>query len=123
MITPKRIQLSRKAGFKLQAVSLALNGLPAVNCARPTRWGNPHIVGFCPLCGVTHTQAGAVARHRAEVLANREHLQSAVASLRGNNLACWCAPGEPCHVDALLEIANSDLVAIRKDIGSQNPSV
>ena len=21
---------------------------------------------------------------------------------------CWCAEGEPCHVDFLLEVANSD---------------
>jgi len=27
--------------------------------------------------------------------------------LRGKNLACWCKPGEPCHADVLLEIANT----------------
>ena len=26
--------------------------------------------------------------------------------LAGKNLACWCKPGEPCHADVLLEIAN-----------------
>lgn len=26
--------------------------------------------------------------------------------LRGKNLACWCKPGEPCHADVLLELAN-----------------
>ncbi len=25
----------------------------------------------------------------------------------GKNFACWCAPGDPCHADFLLEIANS----------------
>lgn len=29
-----------------------------------------------------------------------------VSNLRGKNLACWCKPGEPCHADVLLEIAN-----------------
>lgn len=29
----------------------------------------------------------------------REHL-------RGKSLACWCAPGAPCHADVLLELAN-----------------
>lgn len=29
-------------------------------------------------------------------------------ALRGKNLACWCKPGEPCHADVLLEIANSN---------------
>lgn len=28
------------------------------------------------------------------------------AELRGRNLACWCRPGDPCHADALLELAN-----------------
>lgn len=28
-------------------------------------------------------------------------------ALRGKNLACWCALDQPCHADALLEIANS----------------
>lgn len=28
------------------------------------------------------------------------------AELRGKNLACWCRPGDPCHADVLLEIAN-----------------
>ena len=26
--------------------------------------------------------------------------------LRGRDLVCWCAEGEPCHADALLELAN-----------------
>lgn len=41
MTAPVRMRLSRKRGFNLQAESLALNGLPAVNVARPSKWGNP----------------------------------------------------------------------------------
>lgn len=26
--------------------------------------------------------------------------------LAGRDLACWCAPGDPCHADVLLELAN-----------------
>lgn len=29
-----------------------------------------------------------------------------IINLRGKNLACWCAHGEPCHADFLLKIAN-----------------
>jgi hypothetical protein len=29
--------------------------------------------------------------------------------LRGKDLACWCKPGEPCHADVLLELANGDV--------------
>jgi len=28
------------------------------------------------------------------------------AELSGKDLACWCHPGDPCHADVLLEIAN-----------------
>jgi hypothetical protein len=28
------------------------------------------------------------------------------AELAGHDLACWCKPGDPCHADVLLEIAN-----------------
>ncbi len=37
---------------------------------------------------------------------NRKIIRSAKQELRGKNLACWCAPGAPCHADVLLEIAN-----------------
>ena len=33
-------------------------------------------------------------------------MQNIEHELRGKNLACWCADGEPCHADVLLEIAN-----------------
>ena len=29
-----------------------------------------------------------------------------LAPLRGRDLACFCAPDEPCHADVLLELAN-----------------
>ncbi len=45
MSRPVRIQLSRRGGFNLQRASLGLNGLPAVNVARPSKWGNPFHIG------------------------------------------------------------------------------
>lgn len=27
--------------------------------------------------------------------------------LAGRDLACWCKPGDPCHADVLLEVANA----------------
>lgn len=42
---PARLRLSRAAGFRLQALSLSLNNRPAVNVARPGRWGNPFTAG------------------------------------------------------------------------------
>lgn len=29
-----------------------------------------------------------------------------LVELRGKDLACWCKPGDPCHADTLLELAN-----------------
>lgn len=40
-----RLTLSRNRGFDLQALSLATNGLLAVVVARPTKWGNPFVIG------------------------------------------------------------------------------
>lgn len=45
MTKPVRLQLSRKKGFNLQRHSLAANGLPAINVARPNRWGNHWKIG------------------------------------------------------------------------------
>jgi len=45
MTNPVRLTLSRSAGFDLQALSLATNGLPAVVVARPSKWGNPFVIG------------------------------------------------------------------------------
>lgn len=44
-IHPVRLQLSRAKGSNLQAASIATNGLPAVNVARPSKWGNPFVAG------------------------------------------------------------------------------
>src|SRR3954468_12293536 len=41
---PRRMQLSRKRGFNLQAASQALNGLPAKRVTRPGPWGNPFTI-------------------------------------------------------------------------------
>jgi hypothetical protein len=30
----------------------------------------------------------------------------AFAELAGKDLGCWCAPGDPCHADVLLALAN-----------------
>lgn len=105
MISPVRLQLSRRKGFDLQAHSRTMNGLPAVHVARPTRWGNPYqagrdghgdrryLVDLFRAYLRRPEQAGLVAAIRHE--------------LRGKNLACWCPlDGQPCHADVLLEIAN-----------------
>ncbi len=95
---PSRIQLSRKKDFNLQAVSLALNGLPAVKCARPGKFGNPFRVG------IDGTASECVSLYAASRTGG--FIGDAITALRGKNLACFCKPTEPCHADVLLKIAN-----------------
>jgi hypothetical protein len=74
---PVRIQLSRRKGFNLQEHSRAVNGLPAVNCARPGPFGNPFVIGSQSMpwlavgCGFRGDRAGqrraAVALHRGRL--------------------------------------------------------
>lgn len=97
MTKPVRLQLSRRKGFDLQALSIATNGLPAINCARPGKRGNPYKVGSV----LIPDQQAAVDAFVANL-----PLGDFAKDLRGHNLACWCKPGTPCHADVLLEIAN-----------------
>lgn len=99
MIRPVRIQLSRRRGFNLQAESRSVNGLPAINCARPGAFGNSFKVG-------EHGEASDVADKFRVELAGRWPVfyRSALLCLPGHNLACWCNPFDPCHVDVLLDI-------------------
>lgn len=93
---PRRIQLSRKKGWRLPPNTL--------NVARPSRYGNPHRIGMCPVCGVTHTRDEAVAEFEAELSQlSANHFEA----MRGKNLACWCKLNERCHADVLLRLANA----------------
>ena len=120
MNKPVRFQLSRKKGFDLQAISLAANGLRAVNVARPSKWGNPFLVhphqkpgriwGASQYVSVP-TAEDAVAVYREMLTLDGrcpETLRRDMPEIRGKHLACWCKLGEPCHADVLLEIANAD---------------
>jgi glutaredoxin len=112
--TPRRMRLSRAKGFNLQDASAKLNGLPAVHCARPSRYGNPFDWRLFLFDGTTDAEAKAkaVARHKdwlGGLVADAPPPPTAEEirrDLRGRNLACWCAGSEPCHVTNLIEIAN-----------------
>lgn len=106
---PQRITLSRAKGWRMPPNTVKVD--------RSTKWGNPYTIeqigvrfyvyaphrAFVIECGSDHTaRLEAVKRFRELV-----SLASA-AQLRGKNLACWCKPGEPCHADVLLELANAE---------------
>ena len=127
MSKPVRLQLSRKKGFDLQAMSLATNGLPAVNVARPGEWGNPFTVKRVTQAIFHRTEwwvekgasiwryatkpeaataAVALFKVHAESAGNEKWRERARLALQGKNLACWCKAGEACHAAVLLCIAN-----------------
>ncbi len=113
---PRRIQRSRAKGWRLPA------GCRYVG--RPTAFGNPFTVvgareagydgddaALLRMCAYEHRRwlnGGGQGRYlssdgrwydRAVVLAR-------LRDLAGWDLACWCGPDQPCHVDTLIELAN-----------------
>lgn len=116
MSKPKRIQLSRKRGWRKPE--------GAVVVSRPSIWGNP----FQPqqLFDLGYTLSERQAREECvhayrDWLCNphtqmrwvgfesdkaRQNILTFIYELRGKDLCCWCSLSEPCHADVLLEIAN-----------------
>jgi uncharacterized protein DUF4326 len=98
-VTPQRIQLSRRKGWRMP--------VNTVRVARPGRWGNPFIVGkHGDAAKCVDMYRNYLAECLAETHPSPELTREAIAELRGKNLACWCALGQPCHADVLLELAN-----------------
>jgi hypothetical protein len=120
---PERIQLRRTKGWRKPS--------GAVVVSRPSRWGNPFVIGqdipdgLIP--GLSAFQAirigslddlnpnHIVLHAEHAVLLYRAYLDcwpglvaNARQELAGKDLACWCpVPAEwPCHADVLLEIAD-----------------
>lgn len=108
MTAPRRIRLSRARGWRLPD--------NAVVVSRPSRLGNPFIVGrhgtrlqcaakFALLAGgFIAFEQGVETDHQ---LALWRRIHRALHTLAGRDLACWCAlDGGACHGDVLLYLAN-----------------
>ena len=95
LASPRRIQLSRKAGWKIPPNTVVVS--------RPSKWGNPFTLKNNP-------RAIAVMRYDTLVSGNSSSDFPCIADiqreLRGKNLACWCPLDQPCHADVLLRLAN-----------------
>lgn len=108
---PKRIQLSRRRGWRKPVL--------AVVVSRPTKWGNPYKLTDYRFGNGDGTPAPfdeAAAREMAIrdfegalVIGGilRFTAEDARRELRGKDLSCWCALSKKCHADTLLEIANA----------------
>lgn len=69
-------------------------------------YANPHTAARsgCRLCGgQVHTREEAVRLYRAHLAAHPELVEQARRELAGKDVACWCAPGDACHGDVLVE--------------------
>ena len=109
MSEPQRIQRKRTKGWRMP------DG--AAYVGRPTKWGNPFVVGdrvtmkpWCWSVEIVSDREHAVGlfREYAEVTV---WIQALIGDLRGKDLACWCAVGSPCHADVLLELANREVAS------------
>jgi len=68
---------------------------------RPSKWGNPFVVG-------EHGARGECIALYENCLRQNDALIAALDELRGLVLGCWCAP-RACHGDLLLRLANATL--------------
>jgi len=89
---PSRIQRSRSKGWRKPA--------DAIFVGRPSKWGNPYIIGQH-----VSTNAEAVAAYAKWLMANPT-LMNDLHELSGKPLMCWCSLSEPCHGDVLLSLAS-----------------
>lgn len=98
---PTRVQRKRTKGWRMPENTLY--------AGRGTKWGNPWKVGETRY-GKPITQELACDYYREHIGHPNSALQFVyedIKQLRGKNLACWCRLDQPCHVDVLLEYANS----------------
>ncbi len=103
-----RIQIRRCNGWRMPA--------GAVRVDRATKWGNPFRADR-PTPKVIASGARSAAEAfgfwlrglgglDSEFPSQRRAILDSIGELRGKRLACWCRPGDPCHADVLLELAN-----------------
>lgn len=115
---PKRIQLSRKRGWRMPE--------NVVKMDRYTTWGNPFTIEAAETVGYYGTDAelrGMCIDAFRKWLAGqfqpdlqpktRAYILRSIDQLRDKNLACWCPLGQPCHAAVLLGLANATLEASR----------
>jgi hypothetical protein len=71
-----------------------------VYIGRPSKWGNPFVVGKHGVRGECIALYESWLRENAALIA-------ALDELRGLVLGCWCAP-RACHGDLLVRLANAN---------------
>ena len=69
-----------------------------VYIGRPSKWGNPFVIGK------DGTRDHVIAKYEAW-LRTRPELTAALPELHGKVLGCWCSP-LPCHGDVLVRLSS-----------------
>lgn len=95
---PLRIQRKRVKGWR--------KPYDTVNCTRPGPFGNPFKVGD-PGIETKKDAVRAFAVWLETTAAGRITYNLIKLKLPGKNLMCFCGKEDDCHVDLILEIANS----------------
>lgn len=118
---PVRVQRRRTKGWKMPDNTLS--------ATRPGKFGNPYKIG--DHCGwaiirrdlgnrslrdvliekygepIYKTTEDTIEGFKQKVMASEAFQRMIKRKFRGKNIACWCKLTNPCHVDFLLEVANS----------------
>lgn len=79
-----------------------------VYIGRPSKWGNPFLIGR------DGDRALVIARYR-DYIRNRPDLLKDLGELEGKVLGCWCKPSA-CHGDVLVELLSEKRpqISVRK---------
>lgn len=118
LVKPKRVQMTRQRPWRAEHPD-------AVIVDRRTKWGNPFTITSCIENGFAHTESQArlvcVEAFRGCLTLGRssqwwpearagqfDAIADHIHDLAGHDLACWCKPGDPCHADVLLDLANRE---------------
>lgn len=80
----------------------------AVYIGRPTKWGNPFVIGK------DGNRPTVITKYEEWLRGQPELVEAVKRELNGKDLVCWCAP-KACHGDVLMRIANERRQHERKD--------
>lgn len=69
-----------------------------VYCGRPSKWGNPFIIGK------DGTREEVIEKYRKWIM-TQPHLLNSLHELKDKTIVCWCKP-KACHCDVLAELAD-----------------
>lgn len=82
----------------MKVYNKALDNIPdgAVYIGRPSKWGNPFVIGK------DGNRKEVLDKYEVYLRSNSE-LMASIHELEGKNLVCWCRP-VACHGDVIIKV-------------------